>query len=251
MSAILEVQGLTKRFGGLTACADISLAVAPGELVAIIGPNGAGKTTLFSCIAAEQHATSGRVLFDGTPLRRRSQAAVARMGIGRTYQIMRPFLSLTTAENVMVGPLERGRSLREARAVADAVLEDVRLTPSADLPATALSTGQRKRLELARVLAREPRLLLLDEITGGVDRKNLPDVLHAVRRARRPDRGIVMIEHNMRAVRALADRVVAIVDGRVVVEGPPEVVLEDTAVVRAYLGSSYRPRESGEGDAGA
>ena len=242
MSAVLDVQNVTKRFGGLTACSDIRFKVGPGEIVAIIGPNGAGKTTLFSCIAAEQRVTSGRVVFDGKVLGRRNQSSVARLGIGRTYQIMRPFLSLTTAENTMVGAIELGMSLREAREVADSVLEDVRLSSSADLPATALSTGQRKRLELARVLARDPKLLLLDEITGGVDRKNLPDVLAAVGSARRNDRAIVMIEHNMRAVRALADRVVAIIDGEVAAMGTPDVVLEDERIIRAYLGSSYRAK---------
>ncbi|MBI4590488.1 MAG: ABC transporter ATP-binding protein [Candidatus Rokubacteria bacterium] len=236
MNPLLEVRELTKHFGGVLANDRIDLAVNAGELVGIIGPNGAGKSTLFELITGFAKPDRGAIRFDGRSLLGRSTYEINRAGIARTFQKMRLFLGMTALENVMVGAIPRMDDLGEVRARARECLAFVGLADREAMPARALSTGFRKRLELARALATRPRLLLLDEVTGGVDQRAIPALMALVRRLREEGVTVVAIEHNMRVVMDLCDRIVALHLGHVIADGPPAVVSGDEQVVRAYLG---------------
>ena len=237
--SLLSVSGVTKRFGGITANKGISLEVAPGELVGIIGPNGAGKSTLFECISGFYRPDEGEVRLDGARLTGLAPDAVCRRGVARTFQKLRPFQGLTVLDNVMVGALTRTRDVKHARERAREWLARVGLEEKADAHAGTLSTGQRKRLELARALATEPRVLLLDEVTGGVDQRTIPGLVELVRTLHGGGLTLLVIEHNMRVITALAQRIVALYLGEVIADGPPDAVARDRRVVEAYLGQAY------------
>jgi branched-chain amino acid transport system ATP-binding protein len=218
---------------------DVSMEVAPGELVGIIGPNGAGKSTLFELITGFYRPDAGEVRLDGIRLTGLSPDRVCRLGVARTFQKLRPFQGLTVLENVVVGALTRVHDVRQAQAEARALLERVGLGGKADAHARTLSTGQRKRLELARALATRPRLLLLDEVTGGVDQGSIPGLVRLVRELHQGGLTLLVIEHNMRVITAVAQRIVALYLGEVIADGPPDAVARDRRVVEAYLGQSY------------
>jgi branched-chain amino acid transport system ATP-binding protein len=237
--SLLRVRGLTKRFGGITANRGITFDVAAGELVGIIGPNGAGKSTLFECISGFYRPDDGAVELDGTRLTRLSPDRVCRLGVARTFQKLRPFQGLTVVENVMVGALTRIHDVRHAREQAHEWLRRVGLLEKANAHARTLSTGQRKRLELARALATQPRLLLLDEVTGGVDQRSIPGLVELVRELHAGGLTLLVIEHNMRVVTAVARRIIALHMGEVIADGAPSAVARDAKVVEAYLGQAY------------
>jgi branched-chain amino acid transport system ATP-binding protein len=237
--SLLTVRGVTKRFGGITANRDITFDVAAGELVGVIGPNGAGKSTLFECISGFYPPDEGEVELDGARLTRLSPDNVCRRGVARTFQKLRPFQGMTVAENVMVGALTRTHNVPHAREQAHEWLRRVGLLEKANAHARTLSTGQRKRLELARVLATQPRLVLLDEVTGGVDQRSIPGLVELVRELHSGGLTLLMIEHNMRVVTAVARRILALHMGELIADGPPDVVVRDRKVVEAYLGQAY------------
>jgi len=237
--SLLAVSGVTKRFGGITANKGISLEVAPGELVGIIGPNGAGKSTLFECISGFYRPDEGEVRLDGERLTGLAPDAVCRRGVARTFQKLRPFQGLTVLDNVMVGALTRTHDVKHARERSREWLARVGLSEKADAHAGTLSTGQRKRLELARALATEPRVLLLDEVTGGVDQRTIPGLVELVRALHGSGLTLLVIEHNMRVITALAQRIVALYLGEVIADGAPDAVARDRRVVEAYLGQAY------------
>jgi branched-chain amino acid transport system ATP-binding protein len=237
--SLLSVAGVTKRFGGIVANRDISFEVGAGELVGVIGPNGAGKSTLFEIITGFYRPDAGEVRFDGVPLTGLGPDRVCRLGVARTFQKLRPFAGMTVLENVMVGALTRTRDVGRARAEAEDILERVGLGDRADAHGRTLSTGQRKRLELARALATRPRLLLLDEVTGGVDQGSIPGLVHLVRELHRGGLTLLVIEHNMRVITAVAQRIVALYLGEVIADGPPGEVTRDRRLVEAYLGQAY------------
>jgi branched-chain amino acid transport system ATP-binding protein len=239
--SLLTVSGISKHFGGITANRDISFEVAPGELVGIIGPNGSGKSTLFEVISGFYRPDGGEVRLDGQRLTGLSPDRVCRLGIARTFQKLRPFAGMSVVDNVMVGALTRTRDVRHARARALGLLDRVGLGDKAYAHARTLSTGQRKRLELARALATEPRVLLLDEVTGGVDQRSIPELVRLVRDLHAGGLTLLVIEHNMRVITAVAQRIVALHLGEVIADGAPDAVARDRRVVEAYLGQAYVP----------
>ena len=236
MDDFLRVEGLVHRFGGLLAVRDVSFAQAEGEILGIIGPNGAGKSTLFNIIAGAMRPTSGRVVFQGERITGHSLDRVARRGLVKTFQTSRPFTSMTFLENAMTAAFARTRDKKAAIARAQAALEVVGLAKDATRPAKGASTGQRKRLELARALAVEPKLLLLDEPFGGVDMAAIDSLITLFRRIRDQGVTILLIEHNLEAVQTFADRLMAMNLGAKIAEGSPGDVVRNAAVVSAYLG---------------
>jgi branched-chain amino acid transport system ATP-binding protein len=243
--SLLRVRGITKRFGGVVANRDIAFDVAPGELIGVIGPNGAGKSTLFEIISGFQRPDAGHVEFDGARLTGLGPDRVCRLGLARTFQKLRPFHGLTVLENVLAGALTRTRDVREARGQAAEIVARVGLAEKADAFARTLSTGQRKRLELARALATRPRLLLLDEVTGGVDQGSIPGLVRLVQEVHRSGVTLLVIEHNMRVITAVAQRILALYLGELIADGPTEQVTRDRRVVEAYLGQAYTTPAAG------
>ncbi|MGH7265171.1 MAG: ABC transporter ATP-binding protein, partial [Candidatus Rokuibacteriota bacterium] len=236
---LIDIAGVTKRFGGVVANAGISFAVAPGEIVGVIGPNGAGKSTLFDVITGFHRPDGGTIHFAGERLTGLRPDEINRRGVGRTFQKLRPFAGMTALENVTVGALSRERDLRAAREAARRCLALVGLEEKAHAFARELSTGQRKRLEMARAMATRPRLLLLDEVTGGVDQRSIPGLVALIGRLRDEGATLVVIEHNMRVIMSVATRIVALHLGQKIADGPPVEVVRDRALIEAYLGAAY------------
>ena len=234
---LLAVTNLTKRFGGLSANEDVSFAVEEREIVGLIGPNGAGKTTLFNCIAGFHAPTSGSIALGGEPLARLTPEAAARRGIARTFQIVRSFPSLTALDNVTVGAMLHRKRVDAARERAREALAFVGLASRADTPAAAMTVAEQKRLEVARALATEPKLLLLDEVMAGLNPAEIGEAVELVLRIR--DRGVacIIVEHVMEAIMPIAHHIVVLDAGRKIADGPPEAIARDPAVIAAYLGS--------------
>jgi branched-chain amino acid transport system ATP-binding protein len=238
--ALLEVKDLTKRFGGLVANKDISLNVEAGEIVAIIGPNGAGKSTLFNGLVGHHAPTAGTVSFNGQSMLGRKPEQVAAMGLVRTYQIPRNFGQMTVLENAMVGALLRHPRLADAREAARKVLELVGLAERADVKAAGLNVAGQKRVELARALATEPRMLLLDEVAGGLNPTEAIALSEILRRIHGAGVTLVIVEHVLEVVMRLADRVLVLNFGQTIAEGPPQEIVRNPAVIEAYLGRKHR-----------
>jgi branched-chain amino acid transport system ATP-binding protein len=238
VTTLLDVQGVTKRYGGLAANADICFDVRQGEILGIIGPNGAGKSTLFDLITGFQPLDAGRVVLGGRDITGLRADRIASLGVARTFQKLKPFTDLTVTENVMVGALARTASMKAARDAALEALAFVDLLEKRNHFARELSTGQRKRLELARGLAMQPRLILMDEVTGGVDQRTIPGLVDLVLDLKGRGVTIVTIEHNMEVMMRIADRILALYAGRRIAFGAPEAVRNDPKVVDAYLGGT-------------
>ena len=238
MTALLAAANLSKRFAGLVAVDQVSFAVAASEIFAVIGPNGAGKTTLFAMIAGALAPDDGTVTFAGARIDGLAPDAVCRRGIARTFQIVRPFPALSVEDNVVIGALLRRADMRSARAHARAVLEMLDLADKRGAIASSLTLPDRKRLEVARALATDPKLLLLDEVMAGL-RPTETDRMVAILKQLNRDTGItiLLIEHVMRAVMALAGRVLVLHHGAAIAQGTPETVVRDPAVIASYLGA--------------
>lgn len=235
---ILQVKNVTKVFGGLTAVNDVSFDLLEGQILGLIGPNGAGKTTLFNCINSVYTVSKGSVTFRGQSINGLPTYQVAHLGMARTHQIVRPLNELTVRENVMVGACfgRHNHPLRAAAAIADEVLAFVGLAPRAEMLASSLNVAQKKRLELARALAAEPYLLLLDEVLAGLNPAEVSGMVDTIRAIRDQGVTIIMIEHIMHAIMNLSDRVIVLNYGGLIAEGTPETVSQDAQVIEAYLG---------------
>ena len=236
---LLEVEGLTRSFGGVAANEGVSFSVPEGTVLGLLGPNGAGKTTLFNCVTGFLKPHAGRVRFAGADVTGRSPNDLARRGLVRTFQIMRVFPTLTALENVQVGAMLRHGRVGEARRRALGVLDELGLGARADVRARDLTTAELKRVEIARALATEPRAILLDEAMSGLNPKEVSDAVALVRRLRERGLTIVLVEHVLEVVMPLADTVVVLQQGRKIAEGPPSQVARDPAVVAAYLGPRF------------
>ena len=237
---LLEVEKLTKRFGGLVANEDVSFTVGEGEVVGLIGPNGAGKTTVFNSLAGFFAPTSGQIRLDGCSVAGLAPEELAARGVARTFQIVRIFKSMTVLENAMVGAILRHRTVPAAARHGYEMLRFTGLESRAHEPATRLTVVEQKRLEVARALAIGPRLLLLDEVMAGLTPAEVQEAVDMVRRIR--DRGIacVVVEHVMEGIMPIADRMLVLERGRKIAEGPPAAIANDPAVIAAYLGEEYR-----------
>jgi branched-chain amino acid transport system ATP-binding protein len=241
MTALLEVKALSRYFGGVTANQDVSFSVDKGAILGLIGPNGAGKTTLFNCITGFFPPSKGEVLFDGKRIDGRSPDQICKLGMARTWQKVRPLAKLTVLDNVMVGAFCRTSSVKTARELAQQQLQLVGLSALASRTAGGLSIGERKKLELARVLATQPRLILLDEVMGGLNAHESEELIQLIIEARERGLALVVIEHDIKAIVRTCSRIVVLNSGEKLAEGTPAEIVDNPKVITAYLGS----RESG------
>lgn len=241
MTELLDLQNVSRRFGGLNAVSNVSLTVREGEVLGLIGPNGAGKTTLINLITGVHPATAGSAFFYRRDITRMQPYQIARLGLARTFQIVQPFSRMTVLENVAAGAMFAGKasSLKDAYAQAREHLVFTGLDQSAEKPAATLTLAQRKRLEVAKGLAMRPRLLMLDEVNAGLNQTEIDEALRMIRKV--SDRGItiIVIEHLMKVVLSISQRIAVLHHGQLIAEGEPNSVLHDQRVVEAYLGKKY------------
>ena len=237
MTALLSINGISKRFRGLAAVSHVSFDVRQGEIFAVIGPNGAGKTTLFNMIAGAIPPDEGTITFAGTRTEGLRSDQIARLGVGRTFQLVRPFPALTVEDNVIIGALMQTKTVRDAERIARETLARLDLFDKRAQIASSLTLPDRKRLEVARALATGPKLLLLDEVMAGLRPTETDRIVATLRDLNRDGLTILLIEHVMRAVTALASRILVLHHGAAIAEGDPEQVLRDPAVVESYLGA--------------
>ncbi len=254
MSAVpvLETRGLGRRFGGLQAVADVSFSVPEGQVLGVIGPNGAGKSTFINLVTGHIKPTAGKVLIGGKDLTGARPWTIAHAGVARTFQIVKPFRGMSVRENVAVGVLygpDRISLMSHALQRADELLEEVGLTASGDRPPAELSVADARRLEFAKALAVNPRLLLLDEVMAGLRHSEIEPSLELIQRLKERGLTIIVVEHVMRAILAISDKVLVLNRGQVLTTGEPREVLSDPRVIEAYLGQRYAKRQEGKSNA--
>ena len=239
--ALLELTGVSKRFGRITVADQLTLRFGAGELAGIVGPNGAGKSTLFAMIAGDVAPDAGDVALDGTSIVRFDPATRCKLGIARTYQVPRPFDNMTVFENLLVAAYRGGRLSRAAGyVVAAEILDQTGLNRQANVPAGRLGLLQRKRLELARGLATQPRILLLDEVAGGLTDPEVAELVGIVNEVQQRGIAVVWVEHVVHALTRAVNRIICLASGRIIAEGNPQEVLDDPEVKEVYLGADFR-----------
>ncbi|MFI4987168.1 MAG: ABC transporter ATP-binding protein [Alphaproteobacteria bacterium] len=234
---MLTLERVSRRFGGLSAVAEVSFALAEGSITALVGPNGAGKTTLFNLVSGFLVPDGGRILFAGRDITGLAPERIAALGLVRTFQLVQPFAQLSVRQNIAVGAHLRLASRRRALALADEIARHLGMGDRLDQPAGSLTTAGRKRLELARALATAPRLLLLDEVMAGLNPREIDEIVRLIRGIRQGGVTVLLIEHVMRAVMSLSERVLVLNDGRLIAGGSPAEIAADPRVVEAYLGA--------------
>ncbi|RJR32070.1 MAG: ABC transporter ATP-binding protein [Desulfobacteraceae bacterium] len=236
---LLELKNLVKAFGGLKAVNNVSFQVEKGEIFGLIGPNGSGKTTIFNCINNFYPITAGEVLFKGRSIGGLKTHKVCHLGIGRTFQVVKPLARLSVMDNVTASAFCRVNSIREAKAEAEGILDFTNLRGEADKPAKSLPIAGRKRLEIARALATKPELLLLDETAAGLNPSELDEAIDLIKKIRESGITILIVEHIMKVIMTISDRIHAINFGQTIAEGTPKQVANNQAVIEAYLGEEY------------
>ncbi len=239
MSEIITVEHLSKHFGGLKAVDDVSIHLNEGEILGLIGANGAGKTTLFNMISGVLKPTSGTITFNGTDITHMKANKIAELGIGRTYQICQPFTTLTLEENVLAGALMRHPKVADAREIAQGIIKLLGIEKLANVTGGSLTLIQLKRMEIARALATEPKVLLLDEVMAGLnpgERVELLETMHAVKET---GISIIIIEHIMKVIMTLANRAYVLNQGKLISEGTPAEVMADPEVIKSYIGEKH------------
>lgn len=238
--SILQLDNVVKNFGGLTAVDHVSFTVEKGEIFGLIGPNGSGKTTIFNLINHYYPVSSGHIRFNGQDITNHKTFEIARTGIGRTFQVVKPLKRLTVLENVTAAAFAKAHSFRQARKTAHEILEFCRLDSSSDIKAGSLPIGGRKRLEIARALAIKPEVLLLDETAAGLNPTEVDEAIEIIK-AIRDELGvtIIIVEHIMKVIMSISDRLHVVAYGSTIAEGSPETVANDPQVIQAYLGSDY------------
>lgn len=253
---LLDVQGVTMKFGSLVANDDISFSMEQGQIVGLIGPNGSGKTTLFNCVSGLYKPTAGKVFFDGADITGTPVYKIAKMGLTRTFQVVRPLKEMTVLENIMVGSYLHTPDRQKALERAEHCLKLCYLEEWRDRPAGAMTIGNKKRLEVARALATSPKLILLDEAVAGLTSTEVKEMVSLIVRLRDEGMTILMVEHIMEAIMPISDKVVVLSSGSKIAEGKPAEIIENEEVIKAYLGEKYSKRmaqakekgkDSGEG----
>ncbi|MGD0584845.1 MAG: ABC transporter ATP-binding protein [Oryzomonas sp.] len=235
--AILEIKHVSKFFGGLAANSDVSFDIEQGMIMGLIGPNGAGKTTLFNCITGYYPPSNGEIRFQGRKMNGLQPNAVCKLGMARTWQKVRPLAKMSVLDNVIVGALCRTNSLKVARGMAMEQIRIVKLGHRAQFPAGGLPIGERKKLEVARVLATQPKLLLLDEVMGGLNPAESEEIIQLILEIKKHGITQMVIEHDMKAIMRISDRIVVLNSGEKLAEGAPQEIVSNPEVVTAYLGS--------------
>jgi branched-chain amino acid transport system ATP-binding protein len=246
---VLETRGLGRRFGGLQAVSDVSFSVPAGQVLGVIGPNGAGKSTFINLVTGHTKPTEGRVLIDGKDLTGARPWVIAQAGVARTFQIVKPFRGMSVRENVAVGILYGSNGtnvMSKALKAAEEVLEEVGMAGLGDRPPGELSVADARRLEFAKALALQPRLLLLDEVMAGLRHTEIEPSLELIRRLKARGITIIVVEHVMKAILAVSDQVLVLHQGKVLTSGDPQEVLRDPRVIEAYLGHRYAKRREGD-----
>jgi len=234
---ILTVENLSRAFGGIKANEDISFDVEKGKVLGVIGPNGAGKSTLFDLITGYTKPDNGKILFENKNIFGLKPDKISSLGIGRTFQKLKPFADQTLLENVMIGAFVKENNIKKARDNALEIIEFVDLIEKRHHFARELSTGQRKRLEMARAMAIKPKLLLMDEVTGGVDQKTIPGLVELIKKLRNIGVSIITIEHNINIIMEISDNILALDQGKRIAYGTPKEIQNNKKVIDAYLGT--------------
>jgi branched-chain amino acid transport system ATP-binding protein len=244
MSELLRLEEVTKLFGGLAANQDVSFTVDAGEVIGLIGPNGAGKSTLFNCISCFYKATKGRILLHGKDITRLTPEAACGHGIGRTFQIVRVFREMSVLENVTIGAFLKHGKTRDALRQAEEVAGLFGFSDRLHRQAGSLTISEQKRLEMARAFATAPKILLLDEVMAGLNIQEVRETSDLIGRLKRLGMALILVEHVMEGIMPIADKVVVLDYGRKIAEGPPQEIVRDEKVIKAYLGEKYAKRRA-------